>query len=223
MLGTLLVRDVLPQWQNTIGLRDANENIVTLKEPWTRQGGWRATLAKAIPAEPLEAQQVDFTYKLKGWKDACRTMSKELKDLGPGSFALCHDYQQAAAVAFYLDGQPPTYAASSYYHEDPGRMTQYDVWPDRNLGPDSPLVGKNAIFLGRHEMPFPDLLNAFERVEGVPSTRMKQVDGKWIEVPIQRAFKVEIVKDGLEVRTFRYFKCYGFKGMTRPAPEKVSH
>lgn len=200
-----------------------NRTIVPLKEPWTKEGGWRATVAKAIPKDPLDAQSVDFTYKLKGWEEAGAAISRELKDLGPGAFALCHDYQQAAALAFYLEGQPPTYAASSYYKVDPGRMTQYDVWPSRNLGPDSPLVGKNAIFLGRHEMPFPDLLAAFERVEGVPSTRMKEVDGKWIEVPIQRAIKVELYQDGLEVRTFRYFRCYGFKGMTRPAAEKVSH
>lgn len=204
-------------------VRWANDNVVPLKQPWTEQGGWRKSVAKLIPSEPMDAQKIDFTYKLKGWKEAGQALSKELRDLGPDTFMLCHDYQQAAALAFYLEGQPITFAASSYYQVEPGRMTQYDVWPNRDLSPNSPLVGKNAIFLGRHETPFGDLLNAFERVEGVASTRMKQVDGQWVEVPIQRAFKVRIEKEGLEVRTFRYFKCYGFKGMNRPSADKVAH
>jgi len=200
----------------------ANDKIVPLARAWKEQGGWRKTVAKVLPDDPLDAQKVDFTYKLKGWEEAGDVLSKELAQLGPGAFALCHDYQQAAALAFYLDGQPPTYAASSYYQDEPGRMTQYDIWPDRDLSPRSPLVGRNAIFLGRHDAPFPDLANAFERVEGVTMQKMKQIDGQWAEVPVQRALKIEIVKDGLEVRTFRYFRCYGFKGMNRPT-SNVAH
>jgi hypothetical protein len=142
-------------------------------------------------------------------------LSAELRNLGPGAFALCHDYQQAGALAFYLDGQPKTYYAASFYKTEPGRRTQYDIWVGDDLSPAGPLVGRNAVFLGRHDKPFPDLLDAFERVEGVTIQKPRLVDGQWVTRSEQRAVMLDVVDDGTKVRTFRYFRCYGFKGMTR--------
>ena len=197
-----------------------NAHVIPLKEPWTQAGGVRKLLARSIPNDPIEVQQVDFTYKLKGWQEVGKRLSSELRDLGDDSFAMCHDYQQAADLAFYLDGQPKTYYAASYYRREiAGRLTQYDIWPDRNLGPDSPLIGKNAVFLGRFDRPIPELYEAFERVEGVPEQREKVIDGKPVEVTVQRAITLELKRDDLELRTFRYFRCYGFKGMKRDVAE----
>ncbi|MDB5298010.1 MAG: phospholipid carrier-dependent glycosyltransferase [Phycisphaerales bacterium] len=204
-------------------VRWANTHLVPYKAEWAKAGGWRKLVAKRLPEAGFTAQQVDFTYKLKGWAEAGRTISADLKALGPGAFALCHDYQQAAGLAFYLDGQPKTYYAASYYHEDTGRMTQYDLWPDRDLGPDSPLVGKNAIFLGRHDKPFSEIVKVFDRVEGVKVTKAYLADGKVVTKQETRAITIDIAKDDVKVRTFRYFRCYGFKGMTRLPESKLPH
>ncbi|HEX8911015.1 MAG TPA: glycosyltransferase family 39 protein [Humisphaera sp.] len=202
-----------------------NPKLLSLRQDWAGKHGFRGSVADAIPEDGVTGQQVDFAYKLKGWEELGGALSKELDALGPGSFALCHDYQQASALAFYLKGQPNTYYAASYYQDlgDRGRMTQIDIWPDRNLEPvlpggrPNPLVGKNAVFLGRHDKPFPDLLNAFDRVEGVMIDKPRQQpDGTWIVKPEVRRIILPIEKDGLTVRQFRYFRCYGFKGMARP-------
>jgi hypothetical protein len=33
----------------------------------------------------------------------------------------------------------------------------------------------------------------------------------------QRSIELNIIRDGVPVRTFRYFRCYGFKGLRRTA------
>ena len=204
-------------------VRWANANLVPLKAEWAEKGGWRKAVAGVLPAGEISGQQVDFTYKLKGWEEAGDALSAELRTLGPGAFALCHDYQQAGALAFYLDGQPKTYYAASFYATEPGRRTQYDIWVGNDLSPTGPLVGRNAVFLGRHDKPFADLLNAFDRVEGVTIQKPRLIDGQWVTRPEQRAVMLDVVREGTKVRTFRYFRCYGFKGMTRHETGKVSH
>jgi hypothetical protein len=149
------------------------------------------------------ARQFDFSARLKGWAEQGRRLSEPLRGLGPGAFVLCHDYQTTGEMAFYLDNQPKTYCAGSYFSEGrQKRYTQYDLWPDRALDPlewakhpeQAPdLLGRNALYVGWIN---DDVRNAFERVEG--------------------PFQFDIVRRGVTVRTVRYVRCFGFKGMRRP-------
>src|SRR5439155_27202230 len=96
---------------------------------------------------------------------------------------------------FYVDGQPKTYYAGSYY-ADAKRFTQYDMWPDRRLD-DPKLIGRDAIYVGKGGAIPPDIVKAFDRIEQLP------------ELPV-------IVR-GVMVKTFKTWKGYGFKGMSRPS------
>jgi hypothetical protein len=142
----------------------------------------------------LDPANVDVLMRLRGWRLLGDDVSRQLDTLGPGAFVLCDDYQQTAETAFYVRRQPKTYYAGSYYR-DAKRYTQYDFWPDRRL--DSPeLVGRNAVFVGKGGKIPPDIENAFRRIEQLP------------ELPV--------VVRGVTVRSFKTWRGYGFKGMTRP-------
>ena len=72
-------------------------------------------------------------------------------------------YGRASQLAFYLEGRPTTYAASSHFGD--GRRTQYDVWPSTDLAnPETAdrLRGRNAILSNGSVA---DWLRIFERVE----------------------------------------------------------
>jgi hypothetical protein len=132
--------------------------------------------------------------KLLGWRLLGDHVTRQLQTLGDGAFVLCDDYMQTAETAFYTAGQPKTYCMGSYYVKAK-RYTQYDMWPDRALNQPK-LIGRNAIFVGKGGSDPPDLLAAFERVE------------KLDELPV-------IVR-GVQVKSFKTWRCYGFKGLTRP-------
>jgi hypothetical protein len=112
-----------------------------------------------------------------------------------GTFILCDDYMQTAEAAFYTEGQPKTYYAGSYY-ADAKRFTQYDMWPDRRL--DQPqLIGRDAIYVGKGgDIPIA-IPAAFDHLS------------ERIEIPV--------VVNGTVVKTFKIWRCYGFKGMHRAA------
>jgi 4-amino-4-deoxy-L-arabinose transferase-like glycosyltransferase len=141
-------------------------------------------------------RQLDFTAKLRGWEELGAFVSEQVERLGPGAFIVSEDYQTTAELAFYAKGQPKTYYLGSYLSSDTKRQSQYDVWPDRSLDPrESPgLVGKDAVFVGWFK---PDLWDAFEVVE---------------ELPL-----LDIERQGIKIRKFRVYRCYNFRGMTRPA------
>ena len=123
-------------------------------------------------------------------------MTRERAELGPGAFVLAEDYQTTAELAFYVAGQPKTYCAGSYFTGDRRkRHSQYDLWPDRSLdvSQNPSLAGKNAVFVGFVN---DDILKAFDRVE-----------------PMVVA---DLIRDGVVIRTMRYARCYGFKGMQQP-------
>jgi hypothetical protein len=141
-------------------------------------------------------RRLDATARLKGWAEQGGIISRELAQLRTGAFVLCDDYQETALMAFYVAGQPKTYCAGSYFAgERRKRHTQYDLWPDRSLDPaDRPdLIGRDAVYVGFLN---DDVRAAFERIDG----------------PVQ----LDIVRGGVKIRTVRYARCYGFKGMTRP-------
>lgn len=147
----------------------------------------------------LSIRQLDPTVKLRGWEELGRFVATQQAVLGPQSFVLCEDYQTTAQMAFYVPGQPVTYYAGSYLREKTKRHSQYDLWADRSLDPrqNPGLVGKDAVFVGYFK---PELHEAFARVE---------------ELPL-----LDIQRRGAKIRTFRVFRCYGFKGMVRPESRK---
>ena len=71
------------------------------------------------------------------------------------------------------------------------------MWADRRLDLTSPLIGRNALYVGKGgELP-PQMEAAFDHVEKLP------------ELPIRDR--------GSLVRTFKIWRCTGFKGMVLPA------
>jgi 4-amino-4-deoxy-L-arabinose transferase-like glycosyltransferase len=132
--------------------------------------------------------------KLLGWQKLGDHVTRQLQTLGDGAFVVCDDYMQTAETAFYVAGQPKTYCMGSYYVHAK-RLTQYDMWPDRSLAQEK-LIGKNAVYVGKGGTTPPDLARAFARVEPLP------------ELPI--------VLRGVTVKTFKTWRCYGFKGLSHP-------
>jgi undecaprenyl-diphosphatase len=142
------------------------------------------------------ARKFDPTVRLKGWQELGDTVTREREALGPGTFVLGEDYQTTGEMAFYVAGQPKTYYAGSYFTgERRKRHSQYDLWPDRSLdvAQNPSLAGKNAVYVGWIN---DDIRNAFERVEPMVVT--------------------ELTRRGVVIRTMRYTRCYGFKGMKQP-------
>lgn len=154
----------------------------------------------------LKPGVVDPAFKLRGVRDTLApAVAAELARIGRDPFVLCEAYEDTAELAFYLPNQPRTYFAGSYWTElertvdgkvQPirRRWTQYDVWPDRAL--DQPaLKGRDAVYVGLAA--YPPLAESFASVTEEPAV-------------VARV-------NGLDVRTWRVWRCRGFKGMTRPA------
>ena len=147
----------------------------------------------AICGTKINPASADLLLRLRGWRMLGDHVSAQLNEVGPGAFVLCDDYMQTAEMAFYVAGQPKTYYAGSYY-TDAKRFTQYDLWPDRRLD-DPKLRGRNAIYVGKGGALPPDIVKAFERIEPLPP--------------------LPVVVRGVELKTFKTWRGYGFKGMTR--------
>lgn len=149
---------------------------------------------RGAKGEP-SARRLDVTVKLKGHAETGALVSRELEKLGPGAVVICEDYQETALMAFYVSGQPKTYCAGSYFTRKRKRHSQYDIWPDRSLDPDDhpELVGRDAVYVGFMN---DDIRGAFERVE--------------------EQFDLDIVRRGVKIGTFRYARCFGFKGLKSP-------
>jgi hypothetical protein len=162
--------------------------------------GWAdRTITRPLFGKELNIRQLDPTVKLRGWEELGRFVGNEHARLGGGAFILCEDYQATSQMGFYVPGQPKTFYAGSYFKEKTKRHSQFDVWPDRSLDPkvNPHLVGKDAVYVGYFK---PDVNEAFERVE---------------ELPL-----LDIERRGAKIRSFRVFRCYGFKGMVRPEGKK---
>src|SRR5206468_6252378 len=101
---------------------------------------------------------------------------------------------------FYMQGQPKTYYAASYYQTNPGRMTQYDIWPDRSLEPTSPLVGHDAIYLGHIYKPTADLARAFDQIIGPLVFSERRICGIEVLMPEVQAFVYEEMENGAVVQ-----------------------
>ena len=157
------------------------------------------TITRPWFGRELSIRQLDPTVKLRGWEELGRFVARQQADMGTDPFILCEDYQATSQMAFYVPGQPRTYYMGSYFKEKTKRHSQYDLWPDRSLDPEQNpgLVGRDAVYVGYFK---PDLNEAFERVE---------------ELPL-----LDIERRGAKIRSFRVFRCYGFKGLVRPESKK---
>ncbi len=148
----------------------------------------------------LSPSNFDIVFKLRGIANPfARTVTAQLKQLPPGSFILCEDYQDASQLAFYVQGRPKTYFVGSYWTDSSvrRRRTQFDMWPDRQL--DRPeLIGKDVIYVGT-TMGYAPLAESFETVERLPD--------------------VIIERGGMKIRSIGIWRCRGFKGIHRPQGE----
>ena len=138
---------ILAAWFLATRLRDVRT--------WRRWRGWfwgtivhgarddadRARYVGSLPAGRQVQQHLSHEdpagehrslRELRGWRSWAIEVSLELRSLGDRPFVLCDDYMQTAETAFYVEGQPTTYYAGSYY-ADAKRFTQYDMWPNRRL------------------------------------------------------------------------------------------
>jgi Dolichyl-phosphate-mannose-protein mannosyltransferase len=155
---------------------------------------------KADGQPRLMPSNFDLVYKLRGIADPfATTVSNELQQLPPGSFILCEDYQDASQLEFYVKGQPKAYFIGSYWTNPRlrRRLTQFDLWPDRQL--DRPeLIGKDAIYIGTTAYePFKD---SFARIEKLSD--------------------ITVYRNGMEIRSFPVWRCFGFKGIRRPIGDR---
>jgi Dolichyl-phosphate-mannose-protein mannosyltransferase len=149
-----------------------------------------------FPRCHLAPSNFDLVYKLRGIADPfAKTVSAELQQLPAGSFVLCEDYQDASQLEFYVQGQPKAYLVGSYWTNPQlrRRFTQFDLWPDRQL--DRPeLIGKDAIYIGTTA--YPPFKDSFARIEKLSD--------------------ITVSRNGMEIRSFPVWRCFGFKGMHRP-------
>lgn len=153
-------------------------------------------------------RQYDATARLRGWKDLAKDLNeRRLKFCGADAFVLADDYSEAASLEFYMPGHPKSFVMGPYI-EDPklrGRQTQWAYWPERSLEKeDTPVMGKNAIYIGAR---YKVLEESFERVERLEPKH----------VITQRVGGVEY-----SLGTYEVYALYGFKGMKKPVDGRSS-
>jgi hypothetical protein len=183
-------------------LRDVRHKIVRTKE--------FELAATTMPIEDrrraASVRQFDATARLRGWKDLAEDLDARRREYcGSDSFVLAEDYSEASALEFYMAGHPKSFVMGPYI-EDPkqrGRQTQWSYWPERSLEVGtSPVIGKNAIYIGKN---WKVLSESFERVERLEPRH----------VITQRVGGVDY-----SLGVFEVYALYGFKGMKPPADGK---
>ncbi|MFI5305681.1 MAG: hypothetical protein ACHQYP_12920, partial [Nitrospiria bacterium] len=143
-------------------------------------------LFSVIPITRYFNSKADPTNDLYGWPDAAKEvkrLSTEWSSEGP-VFIYAYKFLIADQIGFYTRQSRGIYC----FNED---KTQFDFWDD----PDK-LKGQNAIFItdNRYNVdPREKFAKNFEKIE-----KPKLID---------------IYRNGLLIRTFFIYKCYGFKGL----------
>ncbi len=160
-------------------------------------------------SKAIRARAIDPTVKFSGYGKLGQIVGSQLAAM-PNAFVIAEDYQTAAELAFYIPGQPVTFCAGSWFKDpdDRKRMSQYDVWPDRALD-RAELVGRNALYVGYMN---DDIRAAFDDVEG-----------SFVAPGAKPTEKLQIERGGVYLRTFRIWRCRGFKGMSRPADAREGY
>ncbi len=141
---------------------------------------WRISLvvglgtALILPALPMLATSRYFgqwvpIHRLTGLRELADDAQKHLDRLreqtGLEPFLISEHYGRTSLLAFYMDGNPVAYSATSM--SPAGRRSQYDIWPWTNLrNPETAeyLSGRPALIFGG---PLDFWLPAFETVEDI--------------------------------------------------------
>jgi undecaprenyl-diphosphatase len=145
---------------------------------------------------------LDPLVRLRGWRQLADAVAQQRETLAGANekpddvLILCDDYQQTALTAFYVPGSPQTYCAGPYFGK---RMSQYDMWPDRRLHDNPALIGRNAVYVGKGGALPAQVEHAFARVE--------------------RLEPIPVVVRGVEVKSFKLWRGYDFRGMPKPTTE----
>lgn len=149
--------------------------------------------------------KMDPSSRLRGWEELGREVGSIEEALGrEGEVLIFSDsYQVASELAFYVKGQPKTYAINLGR-----RMNQYDLWPGINSAaaaarqgnPGGTLQSLDAIFvkIGSGDVP-PEVAAACERTE-------------------RRLFRV-YERETL-LREYSLFICYNFGALATKQPER---
>lgn len=125
--------------------------------------------------------------ELYGWSDLAKRITEERVAMGDDPFIFGINYRMPSEAAFYLPGQPQTFALFLNY-----KASEYMFWEN----PDA-LKGRDAIFLNDtdNQDHFDDLRAVFTRVEAQPPLLV--FHNPPYTTPI---------------RTIQIVRCYGFKG-----------
>lgn len=143
-------------------------------------------LTFTIPITRYFGSIADPTNDLYGWPEAAKEINRlkaEMDKEGP-SFIYAYKFLIADQVGFYTRKSRGIYCFNEY-------KTQFDFWED----PDK-LKGQNGIFVtdNRYDIdPIGKFGKNFERIERLPS--------------------LQIFRKGERIRTFYFYKSYGFKGL----------
>lgn len=100
------------------------------RSPWERRALWLSGVLTAlalthvvVPIFPLPARR-DQVTKAHGWDRFALSVDSARRSLGEGTLVAANRYQDAAMLAFHLDGHPQTLALNLG-----ARRNQYDLWP----------------------------------------------------------------------------------------------
>ena len=129
----------------------------------------------------------DRTNELYGWREMGERVAREKTAVGGDPFVFGINYRMPSEAAFYLPGQPQTYALFLNY-----KASEYMFWGDPNA-----LRGRDAVFLNDsdNEDHFDDLRAVFARVEPQPPLLIYRN-------PPYRT----------PIRTVQIVRCYHFRG-----------
>ena len=114
----------LSRW--TLGVAATLMLLVFSQAAW----GW-------LPLPAAQAPHMDASFRAQGWRELSAQVAQERAALGPQAFVGCRTYQNAAELAFYLQGhaQPVILQKGQINH-------QYRFWnePQAHRGQDAVLV-----------------------------------------------------------------------------------
>ena len=129
----------------------------------------------------------DRTNELYGWRTLAGRVASEQTAMGSQPFIFGINYRMPSEAAFYLPGQPQTYALFLNY-----KASEYMFWENPKA-----LQGRDAVFLNDtdNQDHFDDLRAVFNRVE-----------------PQKPLLIYRNPPYASPVRTIQIVRCYGFKG-----------
>lgn len=145
----------------------------------------------------------DPSARLRGWAELGKEVSSLKAPLErEGTVFIFSDrYQVASLLAFYVEGQPRTYAVSLGR-----RMNQYDLWPDMNSA---------AAELRRGREVTPPVINGIF-VQTGNTTPPREVAAAFSRIE-KKTFKV--YEGERLLREYSLFICYNFGALRAPAPQ----